>query len=133
MASFSVIGFVETIKLLQDSCILYLSEFKKGFKKGDGTVVDDRYMSWKIIFKGYFKKYLTEHFNKGMLVEVKGEVAPYAVDHEKTIDGYSVIGQTCNLFSYPRYFVKSEMKMIKDGENSDMGQPNLDDFIKPDF
>ena len=30
MASFSVIGFVECVKVLPDSCILFLSEYKQG-------------------------------------------------------------------------------------------------------
>ena len=81
MAAFSVIGFVDTIKILPDSCILFLSEYKKGYKKADGTVVEDKYHSWKVIFKGYFIKYLTTHFGKGMLVEVKGEIVPYVIEH----------------------------------------------------
>ena len=133
MASFSVIGFVDTVKILPDSCILFLSEYKKGYRKADGTTVEDKYHSWKVIFKGYFIKYLTTHFNKGMLVEVKGDIVPYSVEHGQIVDGYSVIGQTCNLFSYPRYSVKQEQRMIKESmENSD-AVPDLDSFRQPDF
>lgn len=133
MASFSVIGFVDTIKLLQDSCLLYVSEFKKGYKKSNGEIVDDKYLSWKIIFKGYFKKYLTQHFNKGMLVEVKGDILPYAIEHDKSVDGYSIIGQVCNLYSYPRLAVKSEIKMIKDSQAFVEDVPDLKSFNEPDF
>lgn len=133
MASFSVIGFVDSVKLLQDACLLYVSEFKKGYKKSNGEYVDDRYMTWKIIYKGYFRKYLMEHFNKGMLVEVKADIVPYAIEHGKTVEGFSVIGQTCNLFSYPRSSVKGEMKMIKDSQLHSDEAPDLEGYIQPDF
>lgn len=133
MASWQCVGFVDEVKVLPDACILFLSEYKKGYKKTDGTIVDDKYHSWKIIFKGYFIKYLTTHFNKGMLVEVKGDIVPYAIEHGQIIDGYSIIGQTCNLFSYPRYSVKQEQKMIKDSmANADVA-PDLESFNSPDF
>lgn len=133
MAAFSVIGFIDAVKILPDSCILFLSEYKKGYRKSDGTIVDDKYVSWKIIFKGYFIKYITSHFGKGMLVEVKGEVLPYAIEHGQAVEGVSVIGQTCNLYSYPRYNAKQELKMIKESQAVSNELPNLDDFNKPDF
>lgn len=133
MASFSVIGFIECVKVLPDSCILFLSEYKKGYKKSNGTIVDDKYVSWKIIFKGYFIKYITSHFGKGMLVEVKGEVLPYAIEHGEMVDGVSVIGQTCNMYSYPRYGAKQERKMIKESQAVSSELPDLEDFSKPDF
>lgn len=133
MASWQCVGFVDAVKVLPDACILFLSEYKKGYKKTDGTIVDDKYHSWKIIFKGYFIKYLTTHFNKGMLVEVKGDIVPYAIEHGQIIDGYSIIGQTCNLFSYPRYSVKQEQKMIKDSMANADASPDLESFNSPDF
>ena len=133
MASWQCVGFVDAVKVLPDACILFLSEYKKGYKKTDGTIVDDKYHSWKIIFKGYFIKYLTTHFNKGMLVEVKGDIVPYAIEHGQIIDGYSIIGQTCNLFSYPRYSVKQEQKMIKDSMANADAAPDLESFNSPDF
>lgn len=133
MASFYVVGFLESVKVLPDSCILFLSEYKKGYKKADGTVVEDKYHSWKIIFKGYFIKYLTTHFGKGMLVEVKGEIVPYVIEHGQITDGYSVIGQTCNVFSYPRYSIKQERKMIKESMDMTNELPDLESFNQPDF
>lgn len=133
MAAFSVIGFIDAVKILPDSCILFLSEYKKGYRKSDGTIVDDKYVSWKVIYKGYFIKYITSHFGKGMLVEVKGEVLPYAIEHGQTVEGVSVIGQTCNAYSYPRYCAKQEQKMIKESQAVSNELPDLDDFNKPDF
>ena len=133
MASFQCVGFVECVKVLPDSCILFLSEYKKGYKKADGTIVDDKYVSWKIIYKGYFIKYITSHFGKGMLVEVKGEVLPYAIEHGQAVEGVSVIGQTCNMYSYPRYNAKQEIKMIKESQLASSEQPDLESYNKPDF
>ena len=133
MAAFSVIGFIDAVKILPDSCILFLSEYKKGYRKSDGTIVDDKYVSWKVIYKGYFIKYITSHFGKGMLVEVKGEVLPYAIEHGQAVEGVSVIGQTCNMYSYPRYNAKQELKMIKESQAVSNELPNLEDFNTPDF
>lgn len=133
MAAFSVIGFIDAVKILPDSCILFLSEYKKGYRKADGTIVDDKYVSWKVIYKGYFIKYITSHFGKGMLVEVKGEVLPYAIERGEMVAGVSVIGQTCNIYSYPRYGLKQEQKMIKESQEVSNELPDLDDFNKPDF
>lgn len=133
MAAFQVIGFIDALKVLPDSCILMMSEFKKGYKKSDGTIVDDRYHSWKIIYKGYFIKYLTTHFSKGMLVEVKGDIVPYAIEHGEVTEGYSVLGETCNMFSYPRYSIKQERKMIKESQANSDETPDLDGYNQPDF
>lgn len=133
MASWQCVGFVDAVKVLPDACILFLSEYKRGYKKSDGTVVDDKYHSWKVIFKGYFIKYITTHFNKGMLVEVKGDIVPYVIEHGEVKEGYSVIGQTCNLFSYPRYSIKQENRMIKESMANSSEQPDLESFNRPDF
>lgn len=133
MANITIIGFIDNIRYLQDSVLVFVSEFKKGYKKSDGTIVEDRYLSWKTVWKPYFKKYFNEHFTDGMLVEIKGDVLPFALNHEKIIDGYSVIGQCCNVFSYPRSSVRQEQKMIKESQASDYAIPNLDEFNKPDF
>lgn len=133
MADFTVIGYISNIKYLPDSCLVFLDEFRKGYKKSDGTIVDDKYLSWKCIFKPYFRKFINEHFNQGMLVQVKGEILPYAIEKEKIIDGYSVIGQTINISSYPRASVKQEQRMIKDSQLHASETPDLDGFNAPDF
>ena len=133
MADFTVIGYINNIKYLQDSCLVFLDEFRKGFRKKDGTIVDDKYLSWKCIFKPYFKKYINEQFNKGMLVQVKGEIMPYAIEKEHLVDGYSVIGQTINVASYPRASIKQEAKMIKDSQMHASETPDLEGFNAPDF
>lgn len=133
MADFTVIGYINNIKYLQDSCLVFLDEFRKGFRKKDGTIVDDKYLSWKCIFKPYFKKYINEQFNQGMLVQVKGEIMPYAIEKEHLVEGYSVIGQTINMASYPRASVKQEQRMIKDSQMHASETPDLEGFNAPDF
>lgn len=133
MASWQCVGFVDAVKILPDACIMFLSEYKKGYKRSDGTVVEDKYHSWKVIFKGYFIKYLTTHFGKGMLVEVKGDIVPYSIEHGQITEGYSIMGQTCNMFSYPRYSVKQEQRMIKESMDNTDEHPDLESYNQPDF
>lgn len=133
MADFTVTGFINTIKYLPESCLVFIDEYKKGFRKANGEIVDDKYMSWKCIFKPYFKKYINEHFSNGMLVQVKGDILPYAIEKEHIVDGYSVIGQTINMASYPRASVKQEQRMQKESQLHGDGTPDLDGFNQPDF
>lgn len=135
MASFSVVGTIDNVKFLPNrgGCFMFVSEFKKGFRRKDGTFEEDKYLLWKIIFKQGLVKYISEHFNNGMLVEVKGEVLPYEVSHGTRMDGYSVLGQTCNLFSIPRANAKAEQRMMRDSLANSDEAPNLEDFQSPDF
>ena len=68
-----------------------------------------------------------------MLVKVKGEVLPYAIEHGQIIDGVSFIGQTCDIFSYPRTSVKQEMRLIKESQDNSDEAPNLEDYNTQDF
>ena len=133
MANVTIIGFIEKMRFLSDSILVFVSEFKKGYKKKNGDIIEDKYMSWKTIWKPYFKTYINNHFSDGMLVEIKGEILPYAIEHEKIIDGYSCIGQCINAFSYPRASVKQEQRMVKDSQLHASGTPDLEAFNKPDF
>lgn len=133
MNRFIVQGFINTIKYLPDACVVHIDDFKKGYKKQNGEIVDDKYFSWKIIFKGYFKKYISEHFSNGMLVEIDAEMYPYAIQNGKIIDGYSCLGKSIDISSYPRASVKKEAKMIKDSQMHASGTPDLEGFNAPDF
>lgn len=133
MADFTVTGFINTVKYLPGAALVFIDEFKRGYKKSNGETVDDKYLSWKCLFKPYFKKYINEHFSNGMLVQVKGEILPYAIQNQNIVDGYSVLGQTINLASFPRASVKQENKMIKESQMHDTATPNLDEYNKPYF
>ena len=135
MASFSVIGFVSTIKYLANSVVLFIDEYKGGYKQKDGTRVEDRFLTWRVIYPSHFKKYVAEHFVKNMLVEVKGEISPFSFEQGVEDLGYSIKGQCLNLFSYPRSGAKTEMKMVKESQLHSMAdeKPDIDGFMQEDF
>lgn len=133
MASFECIGFISQIVYRPDSVFLILDEYHKGYKKNDGTIIDDKYVTFKVIYKPYFKKFISEHFSKGMLVKVKGEVFPYAIEHGEIKEGISCIGETCNLYSYPRASRLQEIKLIKESQENSTERPNLEEYNKPYF
>lgn len=133
MADFTVTGFINTVKYLPDAALVFIDEFKRGYKKPNGETVDDKYLSWKCVFKPYFKKYINEHFANGMLVQVKGEILPYAIQNQNIVDGYSVLGQTINLASFPRASVKREISMMKESQASSDEVPNIEEYNQPDF
>ena len=43
MNRFIVQGFINTIKYLPDACVVHIDDFKKGYKKPNGEIVDDKY------------------------------------------------------------------------------------------
>lgn len=133
MASFETVAFISQIKYLQTSVLVFLEEFHKGYKNKDGSIVDDKYVSYKTIWKPYFRKYINEHFGQGMLVQVKGEMLPYAIEQEKIVDGYTIIGHFITMASYPRYGVKQEQRMIKESQLHATEIPDLDAHNQPDF
>lgn len=133
MASFETTGFISAIKYLQDCVIVFVDEFHKGYRKSDGVYVDDKYMTYKTIWKPYFKKFIASHFNDGMLVNIKGEIYPYAMEHERIIDGYTVLGQCINLASFPRSSVKVEKRMVQESQVGIEDAPDIDGYNQPDF
>ena len=112
---------------------MFVSEFKKGYRKANGETVDDKYLSWNVIFKQGLVNYINNHFSNGMLVEIKGDALPYAIDKDTIVQGYSVIGQTVNLFSFPRSSVRQEQRMIKESQMHATDVPDLDAHNEPDF
>ena len=133
MAKFLVQGYIRSVRYLQDACLVFVDEFKQGFKRGNGEVVDDKYIQWKIVFKGYFKNYINKHFSDGRLVDIYAEVLPYAIEHDEIVDGYSCIGKTIDRSSYPRSGAKQEIRMVKESQLHSNAQPDLDRYNEPDF
>ena len=136
MADIQILGFIRQVKYLPDGCMVFIDEYKSGYKRSDGTVVDEKFLSWRCIFATYFKKFISQHFGNGMLVQVKGEVLPYAKEHDKLVDGYSVMGQTINRASYPKSGARAEMRAVKDGAEwmSEHGDaPDVAGFNESDF
>lgn len=132
MADFQLLGRIEGCRYGETNVTVTLSEYKAGFKKNDGTRVEEKYITWKCIFKPYFKKFISSHFTSGMLVLVKGEIFPYAIHNGEETEGYSMLGQTINLASFPKN-LRREIKMLKESQAHSTGTPNLEDYNTPDF
>lgn len=133
MAKFLVQGYIRSVRFLDDACLVFIDEFKKGFKRNNGTFVDDKYLQWKVVFKGYFKSYISKHFSNGMLVDIYAEVLPYAIEHDNIVEGYSCIGKTIDIASYPRSSAKHEIKIQKESQIHSDDAPDLDGYYSPDW
>ena len=134
MADIQILGFIRQVKYLPEGCLVFVDEYRSGYKRSDGSEVGERFTSWRCIFAKYFKQYISKHFGDGMLVQVKGEVLPYAVEKGVVVDGCSVMGQTINRASYPKSGARSEVQMRKESQMlSGVGEPDVFGFSVPDF
>lgn len=134
MAHALLFGRIEGIRYKENSAIVTLSEYMGGYRKKDGTIVEEDILTYRIAFKAYFKKYLASYFSEGNLVWVKAMMLPYAKNGEgKVCEGYTLIGQAIDIASYPKSGLRQERKRIKESqENSEM-TPNLEGFNQDDF
>lgn len=117
MADFQVLGHIAGIHLTENAVFLIVTENKTGYRRKDGTSVEDSMHTWNICFRPYFKKYVTDNFHRGSLVCIKGEVLPYAIENGNVVEGYTILGQTVNMASYPRN-VMDEHRMIRESQAS---------------
>ena len=133
MNRFILQGTISAIKYLENSCIVYVDEYRKGYKKSNGDTVNEKYFQWKVVFKAHFKGYISKFFGEGMVVEIDAEMYPYAISNGNMIDGYSCIGKSIDISSFPKIGAKQEIKMIKDSQETGIGTPDLDAYKEPDF
>lgn len=134
MASFQVTGIITNISYKEGFCIVFVSEYKRGYKQKNGVVVEDKHLLWSCLYKQGLVKYINDHFGKGMVVEVKGEIMPYAIEHGNIVDGYSVIGQTLNMASFPSQHKRDEVKMQKDSRaGMSDATPDVEGYMESDF
>lgn len=134
MADVILCGHIVGIRYTETSAIVSLTERKQGYKKKDGTIVDDELLTYLVYFKAYFRNYISSHFNKGALVKIYATLLPYMKDHDgKTIDGFTLIGKTIDLAPYPSNTLRMEHKMIKDSLLHSVGTPNVDSYMQDDF
>lgn len=135
MADIQILGHITNIKYLPDSILIIVDENKSGYTKQNGEKVEPKVLSWKCIFSGNESKrnYINKFFSRGMLVQVKGEVVPYAVEQGELVEGYSVFIQTLNRAAYPSTSILKERKMIKESMDNGGEMPNLRDHLEPDF
>lgn len=137
MASFSVLGTIESIRFLPNGggALIFLTEYKRGYKRSNGERVEDRYLSWCCIYNANMAKYISSHFGRGMYVEIKGEILPYAKENGESKEGYSVLAQTLNMASYPKPFFKKEKQLMKETQSNleEDEKPNAKAFLSDDF
>lgn len=135
MAAILIVGVISNIQYLPNhgGCVMILSEFRRGYKRKDGVRVEDKIDQWKVIFRPSLTKFVSDHFSSGMTVEVKGDARPFAIEHEKAIDGYSVLGQTVTLFSYPKPAERFERRAIQESQQTSCGIPDLSSLKENDF
>lgn len=133
MNRFILQGFINTIKYLPDACLLFIDDYEAGFQRPNGEIVDDKYMSWKVIFPNGMKPFINKYFGNGMLVDIVAKMKPYEIEQEKIVEGYSCLGLSIQKASYPRSAVKQERKMVKESLLHSSGTPDLDAYNEPDF
>ena len=135
MADIQILGHIANIKYQKECILIFVDERRRGFKRNNGSVVADTILTWKCIFSGSDSKrsYIDRYFSTGMLVKVKGEVLPYAIEQENMVDGYSVLIQSINIAPYPSDSLRREIRMQKDSQLHSSGEPDLESYNKPDF
>lgn len=127
MANFSVLGFFAGARYTDNAVIVLVAENRAGYKSADGKVREDLNFVWEVVFKPYFKKFVSSNFRKGTLVSVRGEVLQKG-------DGYVVLGQALNTGTYPRYLIPDRrarhesQAAIADGELPDLAAYGQEDF-----
>jgi hypothetical protein len=128
-----VSGHIEGIRYTDKACFVVISERRGGYKRMDGTYQEDELLTWSIAFKEYFKKYVSAHFARGMYVKVKGFALPYARKDGETCDGFTIIGQTIDLATYPSKNTKQVVRMQKESQLHAIGTPDYASYSEQDF
>lgn len=128
------VGQINGIRYTDTSVIVTASEKKSGYKKKDGTIVNDEIHTYKFVFKPYFKTYIANHFSERMLVKIKGFLLPYEKDiNGNNVNGFTIIGQTIDMASYQSSRAMDEIKIIKESQSHDNETPNLREYQEADF
>lgn len=134
MADVILCGHIVGIRYSDTSACVSITERRQGYKKKDGTIVNDELITYTVYFKAYFRKFISEHFSSGSLVKVYGVLLPYMKDKEgNTIEGYTIIGKTIDLAPYPSSTLRMEKKRIKESQLHSTGTPNLEEYNQSDF
>ena len=131
---YNFLGHIDGIRFTETAVIVTASERRQGYKKSNGEIVADDVLTFRFIFKTYFRKYISEHFNKGMLVKIKGFMLPYAKDSQgNIIEGFTLLGQTIDRAAYQTTNIKREKMMQKESQEHSTGAPDLDSYNMEDF
>lgn len=133
MNRFILQGFINTIKYLPDACLVYVDDFESGYKRPNGEKVEDKYMTWKVIFSNGMKSFISKYFGNGLLVDIVAKMKPFEIEHDKMINGYSCLGLSIQRASYPKATVKKELRMMKESQEMSDEKPNIEAYNEPDF
>lgn len=134
MADVLLLGRIIGVRYTENGAVVTVCETKRGYKKSDGTIVNDELLTWKVVYKAYFKSYIAKHFGENMLVKIKGILLPYEKDGEgNTIKGFTIIGETINKAAYQNANLRVEKAMMKESQEHSLGTPDLAAYEEPDF
>lgn len=132
MADFQITGYVDSIAQTSNSIFVVVQENRDGFVKSNGKKERECFYLFKIAFKAYFKKFICDHFTRGTLVKIKGEILPYVAKHGDTKQyGVTFVGQTINLAPMPKNKTKN-IKLERDDMNG-AGAPDYAAYFEDDF
>lgn len=133
MADFSITGFIIGIRYNEKNVVVTIAENRKGYERADGLKVEDSVVSWTVYYKPHpFKKFISEYFGSGMLVQIKGDILPYAMSAGEIEQGYTIYGQTINRAAYPKN-IRRDVKMQKESISHSLTSPDLQSYEQDDF
>lgn len=133
MNRFILEGTLAKVKYLEDSVVCYVDDIENGYRRNDGTIVDDVLNTWKVIFKADpFKNYINKFFKEGFVVEIDARMRPYALRNGEVIDGYSCYGIAINRGT-KKTTIRSEKKIMRESQEASKEKPNLQEYMEDDF
>lgn len=134
MAKFILSGIIDGIRYSESCVTVVVSEMRRGYVRKDGVRVDDGIFVWRVNFSSVQRSYISNHFHRGMLVDIYGIVVPYTKDRDgNMVDGISIIGKVMDVGTYQRNTIREEKKMLKESMDGMDGQPDLDGYNSEDF
>jgi hypothetical protein len=133
MNRFILTGVIRTIKYLPESTLIYVDDMEHGYKRADGVVIDDIFYTWKVVFSKNYKNFIVKFFNEGMLVDIDAKMRPFAIEKDKTVEGYSCLGLSIQRSCYVKASARQEIKMIKESMEHTDEAPNIDSYKELDF
>lgn len=128
-----LLGHIVGVRYNERSVEVSVGECRRFYGVGGGVAGngEDVMLVWRCVFKPYFKTYVSRNFRVGHLVNVKGEVLPYALDGDgRSVAGYTLLGQSLNLACYPRDLSR-DRRLLSHGDggggSSSVVMPSPDD------
>lgn len=134
MADISLFGRIESIRDVKNGVLLKLSERRSGYKSKDGTFVKEELLVFHILFKPFFRKYISEYFDVGSLVKIKGTLLPYYRSSDGELrDGITIFGQTLDMCSYPSRHSMSDKRALDVDSSEGLCSPDPEGYFSDEF